>query len=80
MQESGQEYGQAGRACSTHVIMSSNLHPVITLHMLGILGPKRREAYRRFPLDSDQDKNDGVKGFRICKLLNDILKLERGIY
>lgn len=80
MQESGQEQGQAGRGCSTHVTRSSNLHPGIALHILRILGTKRREAYGRFPLDSDQDKSGGVKGFRICKLLKDILKLECGIY
>lgn len=35
----------------------------------GRLGPKRRVACRGFPLDSDQEKSNGVKGFRICKLL-----------
>lgn len=33
------------------------------------LGPKKRVACRGFPLDSDQDKSNGVKGFRIRKLL-----------
>lgn len=46
------------------------------------LGPKRRVACRGFPLDSDQDKSNGVKGFRICKLLKErlILKPECDIY
>ena len=48
----------------------------------GKLGPKRRVACRGFPLDSDQDKSNGVKAFRICKLLKErlILKPECGIY
>lgn len=33
------------------------------------MGPKRRVPCRGFPLGLDHDKSNGVKGFRICKLL-----------